>query len=82
MKSRPKIDAEAAFISGATATRADRVVEPPGATIHTSIDLPEDLHQQLKVAAAESRKTMRELILSALRETLAATPESDEHGRK
>lgn len=46
--------------------------------IHYNIDMPDDLHRDLKVRAALERKTMKALIIEFLYGSLVAFPERSE----
>lgn len=44
----------------------------PAALMRTTLDLPDDLLQQAKIAAVKRRSTLRDLVASGLRRELAA----------
>ena len=47
----------------------------------TTIDLPDDLLQEAKIVAAQRRTTLRELVLTGLRHSLAATSADEDAAR-
>ena len=48
---------------------------PAEGTVRTSVDLPEDLHERLKIASIRARTTMRAALLEAVADWLDARGE-------
>ncbi len=66
-----KFDVERFIGGAATATTSDSVPKtrgklPAAGFIRSSFDLPEDLHERLKIAAVKQRRPMRDLVEEAI----------------
>lgn len=49
-----------------TVVRRPKPNTPPEAMVKTSFDLPESLHQDLKITAVRKRRDMKDLVVEAL----------------